>query len=177
MKNTNVVQIEAPRIVSGKPLLIAGLRGHFTTATWADIPRQWQRFASYLGKIPGQIGRTTYGLCFSKSDGIDYLSGVEVSETDRLPGEFIQVNIPAQTYAVFPHREHVSKLRQTLDAIWSKGLPESGYHTVKASDGAPDFFERYGEGFDPQTGRGDIEVWIPVTAGEQRIDSTSRIAS
>ena len=27
---------------------------------------------------------------------------------------------------------------------------------------APDFFERYGEAFDPQLGMGDVEVWIPV---------------
>jgi AraC family transcriptional regulator len=26
----------------------------------------------------------------------------------------------------------------------------------------PDFFERYGEEFDPQTGMGGIEVWIPI---------------
>lgn len=177
MKNTNLLKLETPRIVTGKLLLIAGLRGHFTPATWAGIPEQWQRFASYLGKIPGQVGRITYGLCFNRPNGIDYLSGVEVSAIDHLPHEFSHVSIPAQQYAVFPHREHVSKLRHTLEAIQREWLPESGYQTSKASPNAPDFFERYGEGFDPQTGTGDIEVWIPLTARERRMDSTSRIAS
>ena len=26
----------------------------------------------------------------------------------------------------------------------------------------PAFFERYGEAFDPQTGTGGIEVWLPI---------------
>jgi AraC family transcriptional regulator len=42
-------------------------------------------------------------------------------------------------------------------------LPTSGHERAKAQ-GPPDFFERYGEGFDPQTGYGDIEVWVPVKA-------------
>jgi predicted transcriptional regulator YdeE len=27
---------------------------------------------------------------------------------------------------------------------------------------APAFLERYGEAFDPRTGMGDVEVWVPV---------------
>jgi hypothetical protein len=41
-------------------------------------------------------------------------------------------------------------------------LPESRHKTARAAAGAPDFFERYGEVFDPQLGMGDVEVWIPV---------------
>jgi AraC family transcriptional regulator len=61
-----------------------------------------------------------------------------------------------------PHREHVSKLRYTVNTIWSQWFPESGYKAARAAAGAPDFFERYGDGFDPQLGMGDVEVWIPV---------------
>jgi predicted transcriptional regulator YdeE len=41
-------------------------------------------------------------------------------------------------------------------------LPESRHKAARAAAGAPDFFERYGEGFDPQLGMGDVEVWIPM---------------
>jgi hypothetical protein len=41
-------------------------------------------------------------------------------------------------------------------------LPESRHKAARAAAGAPDFFERYGEVFDPQLGMGDVEVWIPV---------------
>jgi AraC family transcriptional regulator len=56
----------------------------------------------------------------------------------------------------------VSTLRYTVSAIWSQWFPESGCKAVRAIAGAPDFFERYGEAFDPQLGMGDVEVWIPV---------------
>jgi AraC family transcriptional regulator len=155
-------QLESPRLENGKALLITGKLGHFTDATWEDIPAQWQRFASHLGKIPGQVGRTTYGLCFLPQDGFDYLSGVEVSGSSGLPSDFKSVSIPAQRYLVFPHREHVSKLNNTCQMIF-QWLPTSGREPAKAT-GAPDFFERYGESFDPQTGWGDIEVWVPIKA-------------
>jgi AraC family transcriptional regulator len=151
-----------PRFENCKPLLIAGLRGHFAAAPWEGIPAQWQRFEPHLGKIPGQVGRIAYGLCFSVPGGIDYLSGVEVSGTADISGEFNCVRIPAQKYAILPYEEHVSKLRNALDIIWHKWLPASGYEVARAGAGAPDFFERYGEGFDPRTGMGDIEVWIPI---------------
>jgi AraC family transcriptional regulator len=161
MTNQATVSLDAPRFENARAMLIAGLRGHFTTATWAGIPAQWERLGSY-GQIPGQAGLAHYGLCFSMSDGIDYLSGVEVSGGAGLPGEFSSASIPAQRYVVFAQRQHVSKLRETLDAIGREWFPGSGYEAAGAVGGAPDFFERYGEGFDPGTGMGDVEVWIPI---------------
>lgn len=159
---TRLDQLAAPRFENGKPLLIAGLLGHFTAENREGIPAQWQHFGRHLGKIPGQIGRATYGLCFLLPDRVDYLSGTEVSGGSSLPGEFRTVNIPAQKYAVFPHREHVSKLRNTCQLIF-EWFPGPGHECAKAL-GAPDFFERYGEKFDPRTGVGDIEVWVPIKA-------------
>jgi AraC family transcriptional regulator len=155
------LQLDPPRFENGKTLLVAGLRGHFTTATWAGIPALWQRLATF-GHIPGKIGSAYYGLCFKIPEGIDYLCGVEVSGSAELPEQFNHVTIPAQTYAVFVHREHVSKLRNTLEAIEQNWFPRSGYKIARPARGAPDFFERYGSGFDPRSGLGDIEVWIPV---------------
>jgi AraC family transcriptional regulator len=155
-----VAWLEPSRIENGKAMLIAGLRGHFTSANWDGIPAQWQRLGTY-GKVPGQVGLVHYGLCFNLADGIDYLCGFEVSSAAGVPAEFSTVTIPAQKYAVFSHREHVSKLRDTLDAIGRKWLPASGYESARPTAGGPDFFERYGE-FSPRTGMGDIEVWLPI---------------
>ena len=155
------MKLDPPRFEDSPALLIAGLRGQFTTATWAGIPAQWERLISY-GKVPGQVGSAHYGLCFILPQGIDYLSGAEVSGAAALPSEFSSVQIPAQRYAVFSHRDHVMKLRNTLDAIWHNWFPSSGYQAARPPAGAPEFFERYGEQFDPQTGMGDIEVWIPI---------------
>jgi AraC family transcriptional regulator len=162
-KKSSAAQLEAPRFEYGKPLRIAGLRQHFTPETMKNIPELWQRFAPHIGEIPGQVGQVAYGLCFNalSPDGVDYLVGVEVSSSSVLPGEFAVVAIPAQRYAVFSHREHVSKMCETLDAI-DKWFPGSGLETATGDAEAPNFFERYSEEFDPRTGTGGMEVWVPI---------------
>jgi AraC family transcriptional regulator len=158
---TDSVELEAPRFETGPSLVIAGLRGHFTLATADGIPAQWQRFVS-LGPVPGMIGPVEYGLCFPMASGFDYMCGVEVSGVASLPSEISHTTIPARRYAVFAHRQHVSKLRNTLDDVWHKWFPSSGYKPVQPAPDAPAFFERYGERFNPQTGMGDVEVWMPI---------------
>jgi AraC family transcriptional regulator len=163
MKKSPEVQLEAPRFVNGKALLIAGLREHYTPETMKNIPELWQRFAPHIGNIPGQVGHVAYGLCFNalSPDGMDYMAGVEVSSSSNLPGNFSVTTIPAQKYAVFSHREHVSKMYETLDSI-DKWLPGSGLEVSGGAAGAPDFFERYSEEFNPLTGMGGMEVWVPI---------------
>ena len=79
-----------------------------------------------------------------------------------LPADFNVVSIPAQRYAVFAHHGHVSKLGETFcDAIERPVAPHDPT-AVHHSENSPDLFERYGEGFDPKTGTGDIEVWVPI---------------
>jgi AraC family transcriptional regulator len=162
MRTSSPAPREAPRVENGSPLLIAGLRSQFRDEPWKGTPELWQRLAPRLGRIPGQVGPTAYGLCFLLPNGIDYLAGVEVSGLAGLPGDFATVSIPAQQYLVFPHREHVSKLHLTCEGI-SGWLPASGQEAAK-TPGAPDFFERYTEEFDPRTGMGGIAVWIPIKA-------------
>jgi AraC family transcriptional regulator len=163
MKKSLAAQLDAPRFEDGKALQIAGLREHYTTATMKNIPELWQRFGPHIGRMPGQVGQVAYGLCFNSMSpaGMNYLAGVEVSNSSGLSGEFTVATIPAQKYAVFSHREHVSKLFETLDAI-DKWLLGSGLEVSSATAGAPDFFERYSEEFDPRTGMGGMQVWVPI---------------
>jgi AraC family transcriptional regulator len=153
----------APRLVDGKPMLVAGFSERVTKDTWDKIDKLWWRFAPHIGKVPGQIGaRVAYGVVTDADNGIDYLAGVEVSDASGPPNGFTHVGLPAQRYAVFEHHGHVSKLKDTMTAIW-KWLPTSS-HVHARTAGAPAFFERYGEAFDPQTGMSGIEVWVPVKA-------------
>lgn len=157
--NARQLDLEQPRFENGKPLLIAGLNGRCSSENSDDIPAQWQRFQPYIGNILGQVGQTAYGVIYN-SDGagrFDYLSGVEVSDFSRLSDGLSRVQIPAQRYAVFSHRGHVSAIRSTCDAIWNKWLPESGHQAA----GGP-FFERYGKEFNPQAGMGGVEIWIAI---------------
>ena len=155
MKRSPAMQLEASRLEYGKALRSAGLREHYTSETMKDIPELWQRFGPDIGNIPGQVGRVAYGLCFNalSPHGIDYLAGVGVSSASGLPGEFSVAAIPAQKDAVFSHHEHVSKLREMLDAI-DKWLPGSGLEVASRAAETPNLLERYSEEFDARTGMG-----------------------
>jgi AraC family transcriptional regulator len=159
MSENLLANLQPPRFENGRTLLIAGLGERYNSETSAGIPAQWQRFGPYLGHIPGQIGRTTYGvLCNSDDAGnTEYISGVEVADFSRLPKEFSRLRIPEQRYAVFSHPDHISTIRRVWFTIFNKWLPESGFKAA----GGPEF-ERYGEQFDPVTGKGGFEVWIPI---------------
>ena len=146
------------RIVSAKPLFIAGIEKRYKFANLGEIPEQWNKFSPHFGKVRGQVGNVAYGVASELEGGIRYLTGVEVTDPSALPDDFAGARLPASRYAVFPHRETVSTLSNTIDAIWKKWLPESGYEATLL----PLFFERYGEGFDPKTGQGDIEIWVPI---------------
>ena len=159
MQQSVLTRLAPPRIENGKSLLIAGLSERYTAETRSRIPAQWQRFLPHLGKIPGQIGRTTYGvLSETDTDGnMEYMTGVEVSDFSEVPPEFNHVQIPERRYAVFTENEHISTIQQAWSTIWNKRLAESGLQ--KASGPA---FERYGENFDPETGLGGFEIWVPI---------------
>lgn len=130
--------------------------------TRAGIPGQWQRFGAHIGRIPGQIGSAAYGVCsrFDADGSYDYLAGVEVKDFAGLPAEWDRLRIPDQRYAVFAHRDHVSSVSRTWDAIMSLWLPKSGLEAVDAPQ-----FEKYTDAFDPRTGLGGLEIWIPVRKG------------
>lgn len=165
MEEASHIQLEPPRFEDGPPLLVAGLRERYAPENLGNIPAQWQRLMPYMD-APMRVGQAAYGLCFNtcRTHGVEYMCGFEVASTEALPGELGTVSIPAQHYAVFPHRGHVSMLPGTLDAIGRKWLPQSGCEVIPGHGEAPDFFERYSEEFDPATGMGGIEVWIPIKA-------------
>ena len=99
-------------------------------------------------------------LAARRDSALEIVTGVEVTTLDGVKPPFAGVTLPPKTYAVFPHRGHVTKLNETVDAAW-KWLPQSD-RQLDQSDAQPTFIERYGERFDPKTGYGDIEVWFPV---------------
>jgi AraC family transcriptional regulator len=145
--------LPAPRIERGRLLLIAGLADREHTR----IPFLWEKFGPLMGSIPGQVGFTGYGVCANADEdgNYTYIAGVEVRRFDGVPDGLTTIRIPAATYAVFTHRDHITTIRATFDAIWRQWQPHN------AVLDAP-FFERYGDDFDPQTGTGPVEIWVPI---------------
>ena len=76
-------QLETPRSENGRAMQIAGLRYHYADEPWKGLAEQWQRFVSHMGKIPGQVGRTAYGVNFLLPNGVGYLAGVESTKLAR----------------------------------------------------------------------------------------------
>jgi AraC family transcriptional regulator len=159
MDSTLTDNLPPPRFATSTPLLVAGISERYNHDNGAGIPGQWQRFQQGVANIPNRIGQVAYGVCCNGDDAgnFDYIAGVEVTDFSDLPREFSRVRIPEQRYAVFTHRDHISTIRRTVNTIWNGWLPASG---LKAAD-APTF-ERYDEKFDPLTGNGGLEIWVPV---------------
>src|SRR5262249_26500109 len=93
----------------------------------------------------------------SDESGIDYLTAAEVSKFGKTPKGLVQVTVAPQTYAVFAHDDHVTRLRETYDAIWNVWFPQSGRTPVEAPS-----FERHNPTFDTRTGNGGVTIWIPI---------------
>jgi AraC family transcriptional regulator len=159
MDSTTFETLSAPRFEIGKAMLIAGVGDRFRHDDGAGIPGLWQRFHQVVHGFPGRIGPVAYGVCCNGDDAgnFDYIAGVEVADFSDLPREFSRVRIPEQRYVVFTHRDHISTVRRSVNTIWNHWLPASGHKMADAPT-----FERYDEKFDPATGNGGFEFWVPL---------------
>lgn len=158
MDETYLDNVSAPRFVDGAALLIAGFGERYTCETSLGIPSLWQRFGPHFGNVPGQKAMIGYGVCCNfDDDTFEYIAGVEVKDFSSLSPEFSRIRIPPQRYAVFATTDHISMIRRITNTVWSKWLPASGHQAADAPH-----FELYPESFDPVTGNGGYELWIPI---------------
>lgn len=148
-----------PRFEHGNFHLIAGFGGRFTQETAQGIPLLWEKFLPWLGNVPGQKSEVTYGVCCNPDGkgGFEYIAGVEISRLDDLPEQYRWIEIQPAHYAVFQHRGPLKSLPDTFHYIWNVWLPQSGHEAADAPE-----FERYSEDFNPRTGEGSLEIWIPL---------------
>ena len=147
------------RIENGRSFTIVGFGERYNQQNNKAIPALWQRFATHVGKVPGQIGSDTYGVCcnFDGRGGFLYIAGVEVSGGSLVPPGFTRQILKPQRYAVFEHHGKVSGLGHTFEKIFKQWLPSSGERAADAPE-----FERYGDAFDPGSASGTVEIWSPL---------------
>jgi AraC family transcriptional regulator len=138
---------------------IAGLSKTYTTQTLSQIPAHWGEFAPSIGRVPGQVGTAAYGVCHNPKEDcqFDYLTGVEISGTPKLPAGFTTVQVPAGRYAIATHQGHISGIHLTLDTIWKKWIPDAELKPAKSP-----WYEKYTDAWDPKTSSGPVEIWIPL---------------
>lgn len=158
---TNAVSsVKPPRFEQGDEIVAVGLAQRHPFENPHDIPAQWQRFmATMYEGIPNKQP----GIPISISGGMDddgnfeYICAAEVLKFSSTPKGLIEVTLAPQRYAVFTHDGHVSGIGATYNAIWNDGLPASGARAANAP-----CVERHKPTFNPQTGMGGVEIWIPV---------------
>lgn len=152
------IELKEPKIVDAPAMLFAGIGRRFDYDDMGAVPAQWQRFNEYIGQVPGEVPGAFYGICTNAdSNGLDYISAMEVRDFSDIPEEFTRTRIPAQRYAVFAHGGHISEIRSVIQAAFGEGIAKAGLAMADAPS-----LEKYGGSFDPATGNGGYEIWVPV---------------
>lgn len=159
MDTTLLTDLADPRIDAFPARLIAGLSRRYQCDDKAAIPAQWQAFGPHIGLMPGRVDGAAWGVVFNTDEdgGMDYLTGVEVRGPADVSSGYASVRVPAGRYAVFAQPEHISSITRTWATIWSEWLPNSGH-----AAGEGPVLEYYGPSFDPGTGSGGFELWVPL---------------
>jgi AraC family transcriptional regulator len=153
------------RIVSLPAFDVVGLTGRFTPATIPEIPALWGRFVPRVGEIHGRRTDATYGLCRANvphgAEGVafEYTAGVAVDRPGRVPAGLSAFTVSAATYAVFTHEGHISTIGATFDAIHGGALAAAGLAEAPGYE-----LERYDERWDPRTGTGPVDIYVPIAA-------------
>jgi AraC family transcriptional regulator len=80
----------------------------------------------------------------------------EVSSYDGLPASVGRMKVPDQQYAVFTHQGHISSIKDSWQTAMN-WIPNAQW-----VDGETPSFELYDERYDPSTGTGIVELWIPI---------------
>ena len=158
MNAAQTTTLDPPRFETAKPRRFVGTVQRYNCQAPTGIPDQWQRFGPNMFRIK-QVGNAAYGLCFN-FDGegdFDYMCAVEVPAGSNAPEGMTTFDVPETRYAVFAHRGHIAGIKSTMSAIFSQAIPESGLKLVEGPT-----IERYGPEFNPTTGLGGLEVWVPV---------------
>jgi AraC family transcriptional regulator len=139
----------------------AVLSGRFSWAGMRDIPALWRRFMEFYPAIKDKLDPAPWAVVSPPDDdgAFDYACAVVVPPASALPPGLGRVHVDAHRYAVFTHEGHVSLIRGTYDEIWNRALSASGWTLANGP-----VLESHRTGFDPRTGEGGLEIWVPVEA-------------
>ena len=154
-----VLGLSKPTFCDAPARTVVGLNATYSMETRGGIPAQWDRFVPRIPEIVDRKGGDAYGVCWNSKEecGFDYLCCVESSKSDALPAGMTNVELAAGRYVVFDHVTHISQLPQAIDKIWTQWAPEASLKFRKSP-----CFERYTPEFNPVTGMGGTQLWIPI---------------
>jgi len=148
----------ALRRVASPRMFLVGTTARYAYEDVAGIPRHWARFMGEASAIAHRTATSPLSVSTrAGSDGFDYTCAWEVSRLPAAAGRWTLTTLPARSYAVFRHDRHVSSLPEAYAWIWDEGLRRLRLPVADAPT-----LERFDPRFDPVTGMGGIEIWIPL---------------
>ena len=159
MQKEMIVDVPAPEIKTWGAFRVVGMSARCIFENNSAIPGLWQTFNAREDEVEDPVSRAAFGVCCD-ADGkgnFRYVAGYEVGAKTARPKGMDDVTVPAGRYAVFTHSGHIGDFAKTVYTIWNKALPEAGLEPRMAPD-----FELYDQRFNADTGRGEVEIWIPV---------------
>jgi AraC family transcriptional regulator len=146
------------RIETSAALILAGVNKRYKIGPDPSMKLQWEKLMEDFGRIEGQVGMCTYGVCHDFGEGhMDYMAAVEVKDGGQVPGYLHVLQIPKRKVAVFLHEGPLEKISETWGKIFSDWLPAA---KLTVAQGAQ--FEVYGEEFYADDTNGKVEIHIPV---------------
>ena len=159
MKKDMIVDVPAPRIEERPGFRVIGMGLDCSFEEVARIPQVWAQFGARAEEIEDVVPGVGYGLCCPADERghFRYVAGIEAAASAPVPDGMEAVIVPDDRYAVFMHSGHISDMPKTVYTIWNKTMPEAD---LSPSGGIE--IELYDQRFDPQTGRGSVEVWVPI---------------
>jgi predicted transcriptional regulator YdeE/DNA-binding transcriptional MerR regulator len=151
-------KMKAAKIVQLDKILMVGMP-YLGDNENNEIAQLWQEFVPRIPQIrhiaPGPD--ISYGVCSPHLSGlIDYTAALEVTSLEDIPEGMVGLEVPAQTYVVFP-AHGIPDISPTYQMILEEWLPGSGYKPVDGSD-----FEYYPETFDPGDPESVVYIYFPI---------------
>jgi AraC family transcriptional regulator len=159
-----------PQIVEKPELRVIGYESPFVSAMSPDatnfqvVGPLWGRFTQNCKSVVGQVGDAMFGVIYgrppterSHPHELQYIAGVAVTLAAVVPVGMVARTIPAGTFAVFTHHGPISKIGETMDAIYRDWLPQSAYRHAQVAD-----VELYDRRFRMNEPDSEMEYWISV---------------
>lgn len=159
MQTEMIIDVPPPVTKTRPAFRVIGLGKQARFDDNAGLAALWRQFNAREDEIADIIGDCAYGVC-SDADGqghFRYVAGVAAPSDARIPKGMEELVLPKGKYAVFTHSGHIADFPKTVYTIWNKALPDAGLEPRPAPE-----FELYDTRFDVETGRGVVEIWIPV---------------
>lgn len=149
-----------PRFVELPIRRMAGLVERHPCNDPSKIPAQWERFGPFIPCPPNGPRAETYGICsnFDDTGHFDYMAAFEIGPNESAPVGLTTLELHSEHYAVYRCEGHISEIASFIGMVWGTWIPQSGLKPTQAPA-----FERYGPEYDPKTGNGGFDLWVPVT--------------